>query len=105
MSIIGLSCVMLVYLFSLLVSVIKPEIASHIVSLSTLVITFMGSLVGAYTIGQSFVDWKTSGTIENLSINETQKSDMNADLKIIEHYAGKYKDDESYAPLTYTEIN
>lgn len=104
-SIVGLSCVMLTYFVSLIVAIKNSAIAPHIVSLSNLVITFLGGLVGAYTIGQSFVDWKSSTSIENISRMEHERSDLNADIKIMDHYADKYKDDESYAPLNYYEIN
>ncbi|MBB6052813.1 hypothetical protein [Armatimonas rosea] len=67
MAIIGLACVMLTYGTGVTVCVIKPEIAPHIVSLSTMVVTFLGSLVGAYTIGQSFVDWRTQASVATVA--------------------------------------
>lgn len=67
MAIIGLACVMLTYGTGVTVCVMKPEIAPHIVSLSTMVVTFLGSLVGAYTIGQSFVDWRTQASVATVA--------------------------------------
>lgn len=67
MALIGLGCVMVTYGSGMTVCVIKPEIAPHVVSLSTMVVTFLGSLVGAYTIGQSFVDWRTQASVATLA--------------------------------------
>ena len=78
MALIGLGCVMVTYATGITVCVMKPEIASHIVSLSTMVVTFLGSLVGAYTIGQSFVDWRTQATVA--SVSQTSQENIRQEL-------------------------
>ena len=67
MALMGLACVMLTYATAMTICVVKPQIAPHVVSLSTMVVTFLGSLVGAYTIGQSFVDWRTQASVVTLA--------------------------------------
>jgi hypothetical protein len=78
MALMGLVCVMITYATGITVCVIKPEIAPHIVSLSTMVVTFLGSLVGAYTIGQSFVDWRTQASVATLA--QTSREDSRQEL-------------------------
>jgi len=73
MSIIGLSCVMVVWITSTIIAVNNSETASHVVSLANIVITFLGSLTGAYTVGQSFVDWRNSTTLSVIDTNEKEE--------------------------------
>lgn len=82
MALIGLGCVMATYATGITVCVMKPEIAPHIVSLSTMVVTFLGSLVGAYTIGQSFVDWRTQASVATVS--QTSREDVNVRQELIQ---------------------
>ena len=78
MALIGLVSVMLTYGTGITVCVMKPEIAPHVVSLSTMVITFLGSLVGAYTIGQSFVDWRTQASVATVA--QTSQENIRQEL-------------------------
>lgn len=78
MALIGLFCVMVTYGTGVTVCVLKPEIAPHIVSLSTMVVTFLGSLVGAYTIGQSFVDWRTQASVATVA--QTSQENIRQEL-------------------------
>jgi hypothetical protein len=81
MALIGLVSVMATYGTGITVCVMKPEIAPHVVSLSTMVITFLGSLVGAYTIGQSFVDWRTQASVATVA--QTSREDVNIHQELI----------------------
>lgn len=63
MAMIGVGCVMLTFVMALLASMFKAEVAGQITILAGQVVTFLGALVGAYTTGQSFVDWKMQNTV------------------------------------------
>lgn len=82
MALIGLVCVMGTYATGITVCLQRPEIAPHVVSLSTMVITFLGSLVGAYTIGQSFVDWRTQASVATVA--QTSREDVNIRQELIQ---------------------
>jgi len=84
MAIIGVSCVMTTFFTGLIACILKPEISSHVANLSMIVVTFMGALVGAYTTGQSFVDWKAQTTIESLS--HYNREEKLIDIKYVEQH-------------------
>ena len=63
MAMIGVGCVMLTFVMALLASMAKADVAAQITVLAGQVVTFLGALVGAYTTGQSFVDWKVQNTV------------------------------------------
>lgn len=60
MVVIGMIGVMLVFLVSMLVIVLKPEIAGSVTSVASVAITALGGLVGIYTAAQGAADFKTA---------------------------------------------
>jgi flagellar motor component MotA len=107
MSIIGLSCVMFTYISGVIFMMMSTDSkASAFISLANIVVMFIGALVGAYTTGQSFVDWKSTTTLETALKTETKREDIHItkDIRIIQQYEEKYKDDPSYAPLDYMPV-
>lgn len=103
MAIIGLACVMTTYAVAMTICVIKPEIAPHVVSLSTMVVTFLGSLVGAYTIGQSFVDWRTQASVATLAQTSQEYRHEELIQKSIEVRSRAKEPDFSLEVATETE--
>lgn len=76
MAMIGIACVMAVFVLATLASMIKPEVANSLTVFSGQVVTFLGALVGAYTTGQSFVDWKVQNTVgQMVSSSQTSKAE------------------------------
>jgi len=76
MAIIGISCVMATFIISVITCVLKPEVSQQISVLSGQVVTFLGALVGAYTTGQSFVDWKVQTNVESISNTSREEKDI-----------------------------
>lgn len=76
MAIIGISCVMLTFIIAAGVCLFRPDIAQQISVLSGQVITFLGALVGAYTTGQSFVDWKMQDNISSMNSSSVEHKDI-----------------------------
>ncbi|MGZ4970268.1 MAG: hypothetical protein ACXV8O_13115 [Methylobacter sp.] len=76
MAIIGVSCVMMTFVIGVITCVVKPEVSQQISVLSGQVVTFLGALVGAYTTGQSFVDWKMQTNIESISNASLEEKDI-----------------------------
>jgi len=74
MAIIGLSCVMGTFLIGLAAMLAHPTdgVPQNIVSLVSQVVTFLGAVVGAYTTGQSFVDWKAQSSLTAMVSAESQ---------------------------------
>ena len=84
MAIIGVGCVMVTLGTGVVASVMKPEIAPHICGLCGQVVLFLGALVGAYTTGQSFVDWKAQTNITTLA--STSREEKQIDVEITERH-------------------
>lgn len=122
MSIVGLSCVMFVYLTSVIVMVFSVVAAPSVLSIAMTVITFIGSLVGVYVTGQSLVDWKHTSAIENIEktdkeikleefklnvkavIPEIQEENSKEDVtKIVQNAEKSFADDPSYAPQSFIQ--
>lgn len=76
MAIIGISCVMLTFFIAAIICVIRPDVAQQISILSGQVITFLGALVGAYTTGQSFVDWKMQNNISSIANTSSEQKNI-----------------------------
>ena len=102
MSLIGLGFVMIVYGLTSILVIQNSSVATHLVNLATLVITFLGSLVGVYLTGQSFVEWKSHSvmqsevenkiTHEELSENKTINIVHN--IEVDKTIIGNQKDDD-----------
>ncbi len=76
MAIVGVLCVMVTFVIAVVTCVIKPEVSQYISVLSGQVVTFLGALVGAYTTGQSFVDWKMQTNVESISNTSREEKDI-----------------------------
>ena len=78
MATMGLACVMFTFLLGLLVICLFPKepVPTAVVNLVGQVVTFLGALVGAYTTGQSFVDWKSQANLATLITAESQRRDQ-----------------------------
>ena len=74
MTLVGLGCVMFSFIAGLVVIYIHPdkEASTAVVGLVTQVVTFLGAVVGAYTTGQSFVDWKAQSSLTAMVSSETK---------------------------------
>ena len=103
MGIMGYSAVLFIYLTSLIACVLKSEIASQIVNLSNLTVVFMGSLVGAYTIGQSFVDWKHGSSYSQNDSNTVIKEEKTVkyDVTLEQRYQKENSNCLDYPPTEW----
>ena len=84
MAIIGVACVMVTLGTGVISSVLKPEIAPHVCALCGQVVLFLGALVGAYTTGQSFVDWKAQTNIGTFA--STNREEKRVDVEVTERH-------------------
>lgn len=57
-ALLGLGTVMFVYLLSMTVLVLKPEVSGKVVELANIAIVFLGSVTSILLTGQSAIDWK-----------------------------------------------
>jgi putative Mn2+ efflux pump MntP len=75
MTVIGLGCVMASFLIGLGVMLAHPTdgVPASVVSLVSQVVTFLGAVVGAYTTGQSFVDWKVQSSLSAMVSAESKQ--------------------------------
>ncbi len=73
MGLLGLLSVLLVYGSGLAVIWSNPETGTSVANLVGQVVTFLGAVVGAYTTGQSFVDWKAQSSLAAMVTEETRK--------------------------------
>lgn len=64
MAIIGLSCVMVIYITGLIMMVVSPINGANAVGLANIAITFIGMLTSSAVLGQSAVDWRSNGEIK-----------------------------------------
>lgn len=76
MAVIGISCVMFTFIITALICLLRPDVVQQLNVLSGQVITFLGALVGAYTTGQSFVDWKVQSNISSISSSSVEHKDI-----------------------------
>lgn len=72
-AIFGGGCVMIVWLGTLICMFIRTEIASHLVSLATIVVSFAGAITTALITGQSAMEWKSMSTIAQVDTNDTEE--------------------------------
>ena len=93
MALIGVSGVMLTFVMALLASVLKPEVAAQITILAGQVVTFLGALVGAYTTGQSFVDWKVQNTVAQAATSTREEKDISVTERHIDVQSRAKEDD------------
>lgn len=102
---IGVVCVMLVFIGSVIAMVVDSNIASNIVTLANTVVVFLGMTVSILITGQSAVDWNHTSSLSATSSDERKtfiekiEVDIKQKNELIEKYREKYKDDESYRPI------
>lgn len=93
MAMIGISCVMTTFVIGVITCIIKPDVSQHISVLSGQVVTFLGALVGAYTTGQSFVDWKMQANVESISSSSREEKDIETTERHIDVQSRAKEDD------------
>lgn len=72
-AIFGGGCVMTVWLGTLVCMFVKTDIASHLVSLATIVVSFAGAITTALITGQSAMEWKSMTTIAQVDTNDKEE--------------------------------
>jgi hypothetical protein len=80
-SIWGTANVMFVFLISLLVMIIKPELAPAISGLANICIVFLGSVTGVLIGGQSLCDWSNNSTNQFDSNSSSSIETKNENVK------------------------
>ena len=83
----------LTFVMALLSSMMKPEVAAQITILAGQVVTFLGALVGAYTTGQSFVDWKVQNTVAQAATSTREEKDISVTERHIDVQSRAKEDD------------
>ena len=89
-------CVMVVYFCGVfMIGFGRPDISTHIVSLSNVCITFLGMVFSTLILGQSAVDWKSMHSLSSTesSLNEAKSYDEHIEKNIMIQYKASITDE------------
>ena len=109
-AIVAVVCVMMVYFCGvLMIGFGRPDIATHIVSLSNVCITFLGMVFSSLILGVSAVDWKSMQSVSSIesSSNEAKSYNEHIDKDIMVQYKRSIVDEndpESPKTKPYTVL-
>lgn len=79
--IIGVSIVVLIWLTTVMIMAFKPSIAAHLVSIGTIVISFVGAMVTTLITGQAAMEWKSATAISEIATT-TSNNSVNTNYEI-----------------------
>lgn len=92
-----------VSVFILFLTATVPSITGSFVTIFVETIKIFAIIISAYLGLQAAIDFKYNTETSVLSKSEIQYAKEEVQETIINIYAEKYKDDKSYAPLTWVE--